>query len=164
MSGYLDHYGEGFEQRAKRTKLIVAIVLIALFGGGGIYIALRNYRQKAQVKQFVELLQKGDYNGAYRLWGCTESKPCPDYPFNKFMEDWGPKSKYAQIASFRIAKSQACGSGVIVTVDLGQNRNDQLWVETSDMTIGFSPMVECPPQDLSLVEKMMFLFRRMTGG
>ena len=60
MSGYLDHYGEGFEQRAKRTKLIVAIVLIALFGGGGIYLALRNYRQKAQVKQFVELLQKGD--------------------------------------------------------------------------------------------------------
>ena len=37
MAGYLDHYGEGFEQHAKRNKLIVAIVLIALFGGGGIF-------------------------------------------------------------------------------------------------------------------------------
>ena len=106
MAGYLDHYGEVHEQRAKRTKLLAAIVLIALFGGGGLYLALRNYRQKAQVKQFVELLQKSDYTAAYRLWGCTDAKPCPDYPFTKFMEDWGPKSKYAQIASFDITKSR----------------------------------------------------------
>jgi hypothetical protein len=144
MSGYLDHYGEGFEQRAKRTKLLVAVVLIALFGGGGLYLALRNYRQKAQVKQFVELLQKSDYTGAYRLWGCTDAKPCPDYPFTKFMEDWGPKSKYAQIASFDITKSRACGSGVIVTVDLGQSREERFWVETADMTIGYSPWTVCP--------------------
>jgi len=144
MSGYLDHYGEGYEHRAKRTRLIVAVVLIALFGAGGVYLALRNYRQKAQVKQFVELLQQHDYTGAYRLWGCTEAKPCPDYPYKTFMEDWGPQSKYAQIASFNIAKSKACGSGVIVTVDLGQNREERLWVESSEMTIGFSPWSVCP--------------------
>jgi hypothetical protein len=144
MSGYLDHYGEGHEQRAKRTKLIVASVLIALLTAGAVYLALRNYRQKAQVKQFIELLQKHDYTGAYRLWGCTETKSCPDYPYNKFMEDWGPQSKYAQIESFKIAKSKACGSGVIVTVDLGQNREERLWVETSEMTIGYSPWSVCP--------------------
>jgi hypothetical protein len=60
------------------------------------------------------------------------------------MEDWGPQSKYAQIASFNITKSKACGSGVIVTVDLGQNREDRFWVETSEMTIGYSPWSVCP--------------------
>ena len=54
------------------------------------------------------------------------------------------ESKYAQIASFDIAKSKACGSGVIVTVDLGQNREERFWVEGSEMTIGYSPWQVCP--------------------
>lgn len=144
MAGYLDHYGEGHDKRAKRNKLIMIVVLLVVFGGGGLYLGLRNYRQKSKVKQFVELLQKRDYTGAYGLWGCTESKPCPDYPINKFMEDWGPKSANAQIASFDVTKSRSCGSGVIVTVDLGQNREERFWVENKDMTIGYSPWSVCP--------------------
>jgi hypothetical protein len=144
MSAFLDHYGEGYEKSHKRKKLIAAIVLVVVVGGGTLYFALRNYRQKAKVTQFFELLQKQDYADAYKLWGCTDSKPCPDYPFNKFMEDWGPKSANAQIASFHISKSRACGSGVIVTVDLGGNREERFWVESSEMTIGFSPWSVCP--------------------
>ena len=144
MAGYLDRYGEGHEQRAKRTKLVIAVVLSVIVLSAGLYFGLRNHRQKAKVSQFVELLQKHDYQAAYRLWGCSETKPCPEYPFDKFLEDWGPQSKYAQIASFDIAKSKACGSGVIVTVDLGQNREGRLWVEGSEMTIGYSPWSVCP--------------------
>src|SRR5262245_24097652 len=106
MPGYLDRYGEGDEQRAKRNKLIIAVLLALVVVSGGLYFGLRNYRQKAQVTQFVELLQKRDYTAAYRLWDCTETKPCPDYAFSKFMEDWGPQSKYAQISSFTIARSR----------------------------------------------------------
>jgi hypothetical protein len=141
MSGFLDHYGEGYEQRAKRKKLIIAVVLIVIIGSGTLYLLLRNHRQKAEVTQFFELLQKHDYVNAYRMWGCTEAKPCPDYSFNKFMDDWGPN---AQIASFHISKSRSCGSGVIITVNLGGNREERLWVESSQMTIGFSPWSVCP--------------------
>src|SRR5881628_1980626 len=144
MAGYLERYGEGLEQRARRKRRIIAAILIVIVGGGGLYLFLRNYRQKAQVKQFVELLQKQDYPGSYRLWGCSETTPCPDYPFNKFMEDWGPQSRYAQIDSFQITRSRACGSGVIVSVDLGHNRVERFWVEGSEMTIGFSPWPVCP--------------------
>ena len=144
MSGYLDHYGEGDEQRAKRIKLIIATALIALLGALGAYLVLRNHRQTALVSQFVELLQKQDYTGAYRLWGCTDVKPCPDYPFKTFMQDWGPQSRNARIASSSITKSRACGSGVIVTVDLGQNREERFWVETREMTMGYSPWTACP--------------------
>ena len=144
MPGYLDRYGEGHEQRAKRNRLIVIAVLGVLLVGGGLYFGLRNYRQKSRVKEFIGMLQKGDYAGAYRLWGCTESKPCPAYPFTKFMEDWGPQSPNARIPSFEIAKSRACGSGVIVSVNLGGNREERFWVENRDMTIGYSPWSVCP--------------------
>ena len=144
MSGYLDHYGEGYENRARRKKLTVIAVLAVVFVGGGLYFGLRNYREKAKVEEFVELLRKHDYTGAYRMWGCTDSKPCPDYPLKRFMEDWGPQSSNAQIPSFHITRSRSCGSGVIVNVNLGPNRDERLWVEDRDLTIGFSPWSVCP--------------------
>jgi hypothetical protein len=158
---YLDHYDEGWANRARRNKLIMSVVvtvvvIYAMYQGlylldrmevraaSYIYGFFRNRAQRAQVTQFVQLLQKHDYTSAYRLWGCTETKPCPEYTFDKFMEDWGPHSKYAQIPSFDITKWPRCGSGVIVTVDLGQNREERLWVEGSEMTIGYSPWRVCP--------------------
>jgi hypothetical protein len=144
MSGYLDHYGAGYEQSHKRKKMIVVVALLIVVGGSALYLTLRNFRQKAKVTQFVELLQKRDYSAAYRLWGCTEAKPCPDYSFQRFMDDWGPRSQNAQIASFHISHSRSCGTGVIVTVELGANREERFWVESNEMTIGFSPWSVCP--------------------
>jgi hypothetical protein len=144
MESYLYRYGEGHEQRSKRKKRIIAGIALAIVAGLSVYSALHNHQQKARVTQFMELLQKHDYAAAYRLWGCTETKPCPDYKFDKFMEDWGPQSKYAQIGSFSIAKSKSCGSGVMITVGMDQGRSERFWVENSDMTIGFSPWQVCP--------------------
>lgn len=144
MPGYLDRYGEGDEQRSRRNRRIIIVALLAILAGGGLYFGLRNFRQKSRVKEFVGLIQKRDYTGAYRLWGCTETQPCPDYPYNKFLEDWGPQSPNAQIPSFEITRSRSCGSGVIVTVELGNNREERFWVEGREMTIGFSPWSVCP--------------------
>jgi hypothetical protein len=146
MAGYLDRYGEGHDQRAKRKRLIVGVALAIVLGGGGLYLGFKNYRQKSQVKQFVELLQKHDYAAAYKLWGCTDAKPCTEYPYNRFLGDWGPQSPNSQIAFFEITKSRACGSGVIVNVDFGQKHEERFWVEGSEMTIGFSPWSVCPPR------------------
>jgi len=60
------------------------------------------------------------------------------------MEDWGPNSGRSDLSNFRISKSRSCGSGVILTVDFGQNHQDKLWVERQDMSIGFSPFPGCP--------------------
>jgi len=144
MPGYLDRYGEGHEQRARRNKIIIITALSVIVLGGGLYLGLRNFRQKSKVKQFVELVQKKSYADAYRMWGCSESKPCPEYPYDKFLEDWGPKSQNSQIAAFDITRSRACGSGVIVTVNFDHKRDERFWVEGSEMTIGFSPWSVCP--------------------
>ncbi len=158
MAGYLAHYGEGQEQR---EKLIHRLVTAGLIVGGvlGLYLLtfktpileryirvvqiVKNHAAEKRVGLFLDLLGKQDYKGAYALWGCTDAKPCRDYPFQNFMEDWGPKGAQPASGAFHTTRSRACGSGVILTVNSG-NREEKLWVERDDMTVGFSPYPGCP--------------------
>jgi hypothetical protein len=48
------------------------------------------------------------------------------------------------VSKARIARSRSCGSGVILTVDLPASRQEKLWVQRDDLTIGFSPFPGCP--------------------
>ena len=65
-----------------------------------------------------------------------------DYPFNKFLEDWGGQRS---IGAFEITRSRSCGSGVVITVDFQKGQEENLWVQNADRTIGFSPFAAgCP--------------------
>ncbi len=147
MPGYLDQYGVGDEKREKLIKRVVITVLGLVIIGGVGYFFLKNYRQEGQVRTFFELLAKRDYKGAYALWGCTDTHPCAEYPMAAFLQDWGPQSEHADVSSAHVSKSRSCGSGVIITVDYGKNqgKEDKLWVERDNLTIGFSPWPGCPP-------------------
>ncbi len=144
MAGYLDNYGAGEEQREKLIKRVALATLVVVIAAGVLYFIFKNYRQERQVKNFIALLERGDYKAAYALWGCTDANPCRDYPFNEFMKDWGPQSPHSDPKVLHITKSRSCGSGVIITLD-GKNQEDKLWVQRSDLTIGFSPLPGCPP-------------------
>jgi hypothetical protein len=146
MAGYLDQYGAGEERREKIVKIIVVSVLAIIVLGGIAFLVFKNYRQERQVKRFFQFLERHEYQQAYMLWGCTDSKPCRDYPFSEFMKDWVPSSSRAEVDPYRIAKSRACGSGVIVTADFGKSQQEKkLWVQRDDLVIGFSPWPGCPP-------------------
>jgi hypothetical protein len=158
MAGYLAHYGEGQEQREKRIRRLVTVGLIV---GGvlGLYLLTfktpileryirvvqmwKNHAAEKRVKLFLDLLAKPDYKAAYALWGCTDAQPCRDYPFQNFMDDWGPKSSQSGGEAFHTTKSRSCGSGVILTVNSG-NREEKLWAERDGLTLGFSPYPGCP--------------------
>jgi len=164
MAGYLDQYGAGDERREKRNKLILicgGVAFAVLFLWFFFFVwdkteiiraepiarfaqILRNHRQEDRVKTFLDLLRQQNYQAAYALWGCTDTKPCRDYPFSEFEKDWGPNSS-RNLGSYSIPRSRSCGSGVIVTVDFGHNQEDALWVQRSDMTMGFSPFPNCAP-------------------
>jgi hypothetical protein len=143
MAGYLDQYGAGEERRGKIIKTAVISILSLLVVGGSLMFVFHNYREERQVKDFFHLLGTRDYKAAYALFGCTEAKPCRYYPFDKFMEDWGPGSGRSGFESVRITRSRSCGSGVLLTVDYGKNQ-EKLWVERQDMSIGFPPVQGCP--------------------
>lgn len=147
MAGYLDHYGAGEERREKTIKRLVLIAVVVIVAAGVLFLIFKNYRQERQVNRFFDLLAHQDYQSAYALWGCTAANPCRDYPLAEFMKDWGPQSEHADPKSFHITKTRSCGSGVIVTVDSRKDagtREDKLWVQRDDLTIGFSPLPGCP--------------------
>ena len=145
MAAYLANYGAGEEQREKMIRRLIITAIVLLVVGGILYFFLKNFREEREARKFFELLEKHDYQTAYAMWGCTEAKPCRDYSFQNFMDDWGPKSPHKNPGSYHIKKSRSCGSGVILTVDFDSGQEDKLWVERGDLTIGFSPWPGCPP-------------------
>ena len=144
MAGYLDQYGAGEERRLKIVKTVAISLVLLVVVGGSLLFLFHNYREERQVKEFIGLLKGRDYKAAYALFGCTDTKPCRYYPFEKFMEDWGPNSGHTGFESARITRSRSCGSGVLLTVDYGKNQQEKLWVERQDMSIGFPPVQGCP--------------------
>jgi hypothetical protein len=141
MAGYLDQYGAGEERREKIVKIIAVSLVAVIVVGGLLYWFLKNWQEERQAKRFFENLASQDYKSAYARWGCTDAKPCRDYPFAEFMRDWGPA---AGKSGGKVVKSRSCGSGVILTVEYGATPPDKLWVQRQDLTIGFSPWPGCP--------------------
>jgi hypothetical protein len=162
MPSYLETYGAAEEHRAKRIHLLknAAIVLVSVIAVALIaYGVFKNRSEEQQAKTFVSLLQKHDYQGAYRLWGCSDTHPCQDYPFDKFMDDWGPKSAHADQSSAKIGLSQSCGSGVVIRLDYqGSEEPVTLDIERSTNIISFAPWAECPGRHLHIGAWLRSLF------
>jgi len=143
MAGYLDQYGAGVERRLKIIKrLVISLIAVVVLGGVAFFI-FHNYFQERQVKRFFERLQAKDYQGAYELWVSSESDR-RGYPFNSFLQDWGPQSGHASVEGYRISRSRSCGNGVILTVDFADGKQEKLWVQRENLVIGFSPLPGCP--------------------
>ena len=140
MASYLETYGAGEEKRAgrerlfKRAALVFAVMLVA--GGAGWYL-LRNYKEDAQVSRFVELLQKKDYAAAYAMWGCTVEKPCRDYEYKRFLEDWN-SGLHADAAAVTVSKIRNCTGGVIRKLKYPSDEV-LIFVSRADLQITFPP-------------------------
>jgi hypothetical protein len=162
MASYLETYGAAEEQRAKRVRLIKnsAIVLgSVLLVGLILYGIFKNRSEEQQANAFVSRLQAHDYQGAYTVWGCSDAHPCKDYPFDKFLEDWGPKSAHADQSSAKIGLSQSCGSGVVIRLDYkGSEEPVSLEIERSTKAISFAPWAECPGRHLHIGAWLRSLF------
>ena len=143
---YLDTYGVRDARREKIVKRLLVIGAVVLIAGIALYFQFRNYAEERQVKTFLEHLRNNDHKAAYALWGCTDANPCPQYPFDKFMEDWGPSSPQAKIADAKIVSSKSCEGGIIQFLRFPDNHEVQLWVERTDKSIGFAPWPICNPR------------------
>ena len=149
MGGYLGTYGAGEEKRERTIRAILLWAAVALVAAAILlfvfHFVIPNRSERNEVKRFFQLLAAQDYKQAYAMWGCTEAKPCRDYPFTSFMQDWGSQT-VPVTSSFQVLDGESCGSGVIVDVDLGKAGDKKVWVERSDRSIGFLPpgMERCP--------------------
>lgn len=157
MPGYLEDYGVTDAKREKRTKLIVISLLSILVVSGTLYALFRDYKEESTVKRFLEAVQKQDFPAAYSYWGCTREVPCRDYPYEKFLEDWGPKGENASLVSTGIHESERCGTGFLAALHSG-NQDVALWVERSTGVLGYAPWINCPEKKLRLMKWLKMKF------
>ena len=139
--GYLDEFGvtETQQEQRRKRRLLTALAILAV--GGSLYYEFKNFREEGRVKEFLAVLQRGDYPVAYAFWGCKVEAPCPNYDFKSFQEDWGPNppSKIGKVRSYRLGTSHAHGSGVIIPAVINEGPEIKLWVEKSNRVLGFAP-------------------------
>jgi hypothetical protein len=151
MPGYLDQYGAGEERRNRIIlRSVVSVVIVCAVSLLGWYL-LKNHHQESVVKTFLDAVRRGDYQTAYREWGCTPQKPCSGYSFDKFMEDWGGKGAAGSSpdpGTLGITDSESCSTGVLLTVAVNGARQEKLWVDKvsaqENDVINFAPYPICP--------------------
>jgi hypothetical protein len=152
MSSYLEAYGAAEQHRARVlgfVKISSIILACALVVGLILFAVFKNHSEEQRAKNFLALLGQHNDQAAYAMWGCTDSRPCPDYPFTKFQEDWGPKSEHANQTVAHIGLSQSCGSGVLIRLDYTASQEPvSLWVDRDSKVLSFAPWPECPGRHL----------------
>jgi hypothetical protein len=139
MSHYLEGYGERDERRAKVIRWLLIVVVVVLVAGTSTYFAFRDYPEERRVKNFLDRLKAKDYRGAYTIWGCTDQTPCPQYPFQEFLKDWGPQGNYAAADRAELAGKKSCGEGLIGFVRVPNQPVVLLWVDRGTETLSFAP-------------------------
>jgi hypothetical protein len=144
MAGYLDSYGVTDTKRERATKRVILICAGVAVVGLVVFLVLHNFKEKQAVNHFLTELKAGNYQEAYRIWGCTPQAPCRDYRFEKFMEDWGPKGPYANAAAAKIPIVDSCGDGVVMSVEIPNVDPFGIWVDRKTKTLGFAPWPRCP--------------------
>lgn len=146
MSSYLDQYGVGEIRRERLVKRLAMFLLVLTAAAAAVYWYFRDYREERQVRTFLQLLREQNYQAAYELWGCTADQPCPQYSFDKFLEDWGPASAHGNIAAARVGSTRSCEGGIIQTLRFGPNDEIWLWVDRSNRNLGYAPWPVCDPR------------------
>jgi hypothetical protein len=141
MSSFLDTYGAEDERRLRIIKRSAIAVGAAIIIAIAAYLFFQNFREKQVVKGFLAEINAGHYQAAYRLWGCSDTHSCPEYNYQKFLEDDG------------------CPTGVVVTVSAA-GQSSPLWVERSDKRLSFSPWPECQGRRWRFRQ----FFHRIIGG
>lgn len=151
--GLLDSTEEHPSHKLRRYIIsgLAFVALVAAF----CWYSFRFHAEKNTVRHFFNTVAAGNMEEAYRIW-----KPSETYSFKDFLEDWGTKSYYGPVKSYRIEDAQEIkrgskpSSGVVVTVEVSpfqpfpasgddakqsKVKEVHLWVEFKDHSISFAP-------------------------
>jgi len=146
MAGYLEGYGAGDERRERIWKRIGLALLILLVASGAAYWFLRNYREERQLKTFFDLVRSHKHQEAYAMWAChDEATKCRDYPYEKFLEDWGPNSS-RKIEAMQVVRTRSCSNGIIRVLRFGERDEEFLYVNRADLKLSTIPWAQCNPR------------------
>src|SRR5262245_36851920 len=124
----------------ERLKVPAGIALVLIFLSGVLY-KFANYKEERRVRQFMEVIQSGQYDSAYRQWDADGR-----YTMNDFLQDWGKDGYYTKgMHNARVVDSNGKGGGVVVYVGIDSLRSPvALLVNKETLKISFSPISKYP--------------------
>ena len=160
MSGYLDAYGVSDARRERTIKWIAGTAIAAVVIGLSGYFYFQNWGEKQRAKEFLRTLTRQDFATAYAMFGCSVEKPCRDFAYEKFLEDWGPQNPVRRADRLSIANTEQCGNGLLVNINAGGRREESLLVDTATKTIIYAPWPECPEPRFRLMKWLRMKFGR----
>ena len=141
MGTYLQQYGAGEEKRQRAIKWIIIGCVAAAIVAFGAYLIFHNYPEKRVANQFLAEVNSRNFQSAYRLWGCTPEHPCPNYDYQRFMQDWGPNKNVNP--PWRVQTIDSCKAFLTVNVQAQGSELQSLAIQRSDDSLGFAPAPEC---------------------
>ena len=144
MSDYLTNYGVKESKQERKFLRVVAAVVGTVVVGAFLWFYFRTFREERAVKQFLSNLAAKNYQAGYEQFGCSATKPCRDYQFEKFLEDWGDNSPFADVSKTSISLAEVCGNSVWVSLKQPGQSELGLAVDPDTRQIGFSPDPRCP--------------------
>jgi hypothetical protein len=109
--------------------LVIVVVVVGVIA----FFALHDLPEKRAVAGFLTQLEQGNYKEAYNLW-----QPAPNYTFDDFMHDWGPKGDYGKIHEFRIVSAASKGSALVVVIVTINNQTPALALLVDRRTKGLA--------------------------
>jgi hypothetical protein len=142
---------------ARKRKIRIAALVAVVIVIGVLLWQFRYWPEEHVVDQFFDALQQQNYEKAYGIWMHDPNwKQHPQqydrYPFQNFMQDWGPGGEWGIIKSHHVDGSAIPtggngspfikgSSGVVVVVTVNDRVADKahIWVQKADKTLGFSP-------------------------
>ena len=147
MAGYLDAYGTTDARRAKTFKWLILGGIGLVILAAVLYFQFRDFQEERRISAFLDALRRQDYPSAYQQWGCSETTPCRDYNFEKFMGDWGPGSPHAKASEASVVNTLGCEEGVLADLRFPSEPPVLLWVARRTGVIGFFPWKFRPVPD-----------------
>lgn len=120
----------GFQKYWPLLAIVVVVIGVIAF------FAFHNLPEKRAVADFLTQLEQGNYKEAYNLW-----QPAPNYSFDDFMHDWGPKGDYGKVHDFRIVSAASKGSALVVVIVTVNNQTPALalLVDRKTKGLAYSP-------------------------
>ena len=124
----------------ERLKVPVTIALVLIFISGLAY-KFANFREERRVRQFIQEVESGQYDVAYREWDSDGR-----YTMNDFIQDWGKEGYYTKgMRTARVIDSKGRGSAVVVYVDIDSLKSPvALRVDKETLKLSFSPFSKYP--------------------
>ncbi len=136
---YLGDYATKGILAERIVKVVLITLAVAALLGAVYYVFFRNWREELQARRFFDLLQSQRYAEAYVSWGCSVENPCRYYPYDEFLEDWGPDAPYGVMKDYSFGRSYTQPNGVILRYSINGTQGAPIWIERDPDKISFAP-------------------------